>query len=83
MRGIVELILREGVLIVGIGLVLGLAGTLALRGVLQSQIYGLGSLDPLVIGIVLTTLAVVAVIACSLPARRAALVNPVSVLNQQ
>ena len=83
MRGIVDLILREAVLIVGIGLMLGLAGTLALRGVLQSQIYGLGSLDPLVIGIVLATLAVVAVIACSLPARRAALVNPVSVLNQQ
>jgi ABC-type lipoprotein release transport system permease subunit len=36
-----------------------------------------------VIGVVLATLAVVAVIACSLPARRAALVNPVSVLNQQ
>ncbi len=82
-RGIFALILREGLWLVGGGLLVGLAGTLALRRVLQSRIYGLGAFDPFVIGIVLLTLGTVALAACSLPARRATKVDPIVVLNQQ
>ena len=82
-RGIFNLILREGLWLIGIGLVLGLAGIAALRRALESQIYGLGVMDPVVIGIVVITLAMIALAACSLPARRATRVDPVTVLSQQ
>ena len=82
-RRIFTLVLREGILLVSGGLVLGFAGTVALDQVLQSQIYGLGTMDPLVMGVVMMILGLVALAACSLPARRAMHVDPVTVLNQQ
>jgi len=82
-RGIFRLVLREGLLLVACGLVLGVAGTVALRRSLQSEIYGLGAMDPMVMGIVMATLGIIAVAACSLPARRATQVDPVAVLTQQ
>jgi predicted permease len=80
---IFRLVLREGLWLVAGGLVLGFAGAFALRRALESQIYGLGALDPMVIGLVVVTLGLIALAACSLPARRATRVDPVSVLNQQ
>jgi predicted permease len=82
-RGIFQLIAKEGLWLVATGLVLGFAGTLALRRTLQSQIYGLGAMDPAVIAIVMLTLGVIALTACALPARRATRVDPVAVLNEQ
>jgi len=63
--------------------VLGLAGAVGLRRALESQIYGLGVMDPVVIGAVVVVLGMIALVACSLPARRATRVDPVTVLNQQ
>lgn len=82
-HGILRLVLREGAVLVTSGLVLGLAGTVSLRRVLASQICGLGAMDPRVIGIALLTLGMIALAACSLPARRATQVDPVAVLNRQ
>ena len=82
-RGIFKLVLREGLWLVVFGLILGFGGTLALRRVLQTQIYGLGALDPAVIASVLMILGTIALAACSLPARRATKVDPMTVLSQQ
>jgi predicted lysophospholipase L1 biosynthesis ABC-type transport system permease subunit len=82
-RGIFNLVLREGSVLVGVGLALGVAGAAALRGALQGQLYGLTSMDPLVNGLVLATMGAVALVACSLPARRATQMDPVTLLNQQ
>lgn len=82
-RGIFKLVLREGLWLVAGGLVLGFAGAVALRRALETQIYGLAVLDPRVLGLVVVTLGLIALAACSLPARRATHVNPVTVLNQQ
>jgi predicted permease len=79
---IFKLVVREGLWMVLSGLILGFGGAVVLRRTLQSQIYGLGALDPFVIGSVLLSLGIIAVAACSLPARRATKVNPVIVLNQ-
>jgi ABC-type antimicrobial peptide transport system permease subunit len=79
-RSILQLVLREGVLLVGIGLVAGLVGAVALRSVIASQLYGVGALDPMVILAVTAVLAVAALVACVGPARRAAKVNPVVAL---
>jgi putative ABC transport system permease protein len=58
--GVVNLVLREGFILVGIGLMLGVAGAVSLRTVVATEIYGVGPLDPLVIGGVAIVFGVVA-----------------------
>ena len=77
------MVLREGVLLVGGGLAIGLGGMFALRQAVENQIYGVGPTDPTVIFIVVATLGVVAIAACVLPARRATRVDPIITLNEQ
>jgi putative ABC transport system permease protein len=81
-RGIMRLVLREGAVLVLSGLAIGLIGALALRSVLASQVFGLGALDPMVIGAAVLVLGATAFVACALPARRAAQVNPAVALNR-
>jgi putative ABC transport system permease protein len=81
-RGIVRLVLWEGALLVMAGLAIGLLGALALRRVLASHVFGLGALDPIVIGAAVVVLCATAFIACALPARRAGRVNPAIALNR-
>jgi putative ABC transport system permease protein len=78
----VKLVVREGFVLVGVGLTLGMLAAVSLRSVIRSEIYGVGPLDPLVVGGVTVVFAVVAVCACIVPARRALRVDPVRVLNQ-
>ena len=63
--------LREGLLLIIGGFVLGAVGALALRKSLESQLFGVSATDPLVLAAVTGLLAAVAVVACALPARRA------------
>ncbi len=75
--------LREALWLLGAGLVLGVAGSVALRSVVAGQLYGVKPLDPVVMSAVVLTLAVVGLAACVLPARRATRVDPVMVLREQ
>ena len=70
-RSIFELVLREGLLLIGSGFAIGAAGALALRRSLESQLFGISAADPLVITLVAAILGAVAFVACALPARRA------------
>jgi predicted permease len=81
--GVVKLVFREGLLLVSTGLVLGLAGAVALRKAVANQVYGIRPFDPVVIGSVIFLLGIVALVACVLPARRALGVDPVTVLSEQ
>jgi ABC-type antimicrobial peptide transport system permease subunit len=81
--GIVKLVVREGLVLVGVGLGLGILAAVSLRSAIQSEIYGVGPLDPLVVGGVTIVFGIVALCACIVPARRAMRVDPVRVLNQQ
>jgi predicted permease len=80
---IFSLVLREGGLIVSIGAVMGLAGAFLLRQTLQSQLYQTGAMDPTVVAAVAAVLIAVALIACVLPARRAAKTDPLIALSDQ
>jgi predicted permease len=77
---IFDLVIREGLLLVAGGFVLGAVGALSLRQSLESQLYGVAAGDPLVIGAVVTLLALVAFLACALPARRATRIDPIAAL---
>jgi len=77
-RGIFALVLREGVLLMGLGFVAGAAVGRAM----ESQLYGVGAMDPAVMGAVAVVLGLVALIACAVPARRAARVHPMAALTE-
>ena len=74
------MMLGRGVRLVALGLVIGVAGSLAVTGLLQSLLVGVSRLDPLTIGGVVVILGAVAAAAAYLPARRAARVDPMVAL---
>lgn len=77
------MVLREGAMIVSIGVALGMAGAFLLRRTLQSQLYEIGAMNPTVIATVAGVLLAVALTACLLPARKAARTDPVVALTVQ
>ncbi len=79
---IFELVLREGLLLIAGGFVLGAIGAIALRKSLESQLFGVSATDPIVLAAVTAILAVVAVAACALPARRATRIDPIVALSE-
>lgn len=79
-RAIFELVLREGLMLIAAGFVLGGIGAVALRKSLETQLFGVSATDPIVLITVTGILAVVAVAACALPARRATRIDPIVAL---
>jgi ABC-type antimicrobial peptide transport system permease subunit len=75
-RGILRLVLREAIMLVLVGLAVGMAGAVALRSVIASQLYGVGAFDARVIIAATFVLGATALLACAGPARRAARVDP-------
>ncbi len=80
---VVALVVREGVALACIGLVLGLAGAYFVGRGMQSTLYGVGKIDLSVFGLVALVLLLAAVIACLLPAFRAASVQPMQALRAE
>ncbi len=79
-RSAFELVLREGAVIIGFGLALGVGGALLLGGVLEQHLYGVGAAEPSVLGVVTGLLAAVALLASAIPAFRAASIHPVQAI---
>jgi putative ABC transport system permease protein len=67
---------RSGMMPVALGLAVGLAAAAALSGLLAHQLYGVTAIDPSTYALAAGLLATVALVACLLPARRAARVDP-------
>jgi putative ABC transport system permease protein len=78
-----RLVLSQGMLLVVSGLMIGLLGTLGVGRGLQSVLYGVGGSDALALTFALFALAIVALIACWLPARRATRVDPMVALRTE
>ena len=79
---ILKLVLGQGMILTAIGLSAGLAGAMILTRTLSGLVYGVGTLDPFTFIAVPVMLAVVALLACVIPARRAASVDPITTLRQ-
>jgi len=73
---VVRLMVRQGVVLSGVGLLLGLAGAIALSRTLRSVLYGVTNTDPLTYALVTALLGAVAIAATWIPASRAARVSP-------
>ncbi|HYB96156.1 MAG TPA: ABC transporter permease [Vicinamibacterales bacterium] len=79
---ILRLVLGQGLLLTAIGLAVGLAGAAALARTLSGVVYGIGTFDPLTFAAAPLLLCGIALLACVLPARRAASVDPIAALRQ-
>ena len=82
-RDVIWLILRTGLQLTLVGTVLGLLGAAGLVRVISGFLPAMGVQDPVAIGAVTLLLLAVAVVACWLPARRAARVDPVTALRAE
>jgi predicted permease len=82
-RDVLVMVLREGGVLVTAGVVLGLLGALAASRLLAGFLFGVSTTDPAVFMAVPSLLAVVALGACVVPARRAARVDPVRALGSE
>jgi predicted permease len=77
---VVWLVMREVLVLVGVGVAFGLPAAFALAGLVRAQLYGIEPNDPPSIALATLLLAAVAVLAGYIPARRAAACDPVQVL---
>jgi predicted permease len=75
-----RLVLREGAWLAGIGLAIGVGGALLVARLVQGLLFGIDPFDPLGVGGPVLVLAGAALLACDLPARRAAATQPLEVL---
>jgi predicted permease len=82
-RGIVRLILREAMLLLAIGLGAGVALALVAARTASSMLFGLKPYDPATLAFAIATLALVAIAASYIPARRAAGVDPMVALREE
>ena len=82
-KDVMSLVLGEGMSVILLGLAVGLAGALALTKFLSSLLFGVTATDPLTFASVAVLLAVVALAACYIPARRALLVDPMLALRYE
>ena len=80
---VLRMVLRESLLLVSIGVIIGIATALAASRLVASMLYGLSTADPLTYGAVALLLIAVAILACWFPARRAAHVDPVVALRAE
>jgi putative ABC transport system permease protein len=77
---ILRMVLGQGLALTAAGLGLGLAGAVFLTRTLAGLVYGVGTLDPLTFAAVPAILCIVALLACLVPAVRAASVDPITTL---
>ena len=78
-----RLVLRQGLLLAGIGVLLGALGAVALGRVLTSLLFGVSATDPAIYAAVTAVLAAVALLATYVPARRATRVSPMVALRYE
>ena len=78
-----SLVVRQGMTLTAMGLVIGLLGAVAATRFLSAMLYETAALDPWTFAIVPFVLAAVALVACYLPARRAARIDPIAALRAE
>jgi putative ABC transport system permease protein len=79
---LLRLVMSNGLVLTGIGLAVGVAGAVALTRLLGTLLFGVGARDPITLTVSAIVLAIVAMLACYVPARRAAKLDPLAALRE-
>jgi putative ABC transport system permease protein len=79
---ILNLVVRQGLIIVGIGLVTGILGSMILTRLIQSLLYGVSGENPIALLTAISVLALAAFLACLVPALRAIRIDPMIALRE-
>jgi putative ABC transport system permease protein len=80
---VLGMVIRDGMKVIVVSLIVGLASAAAATRLLASQLFGVSTVDPLTFTAVPAILAMVALVACYLPARRASRVDPIVALRAE
>ena len=80
---VLRLVVGEGLRLCGLGVGLGLAGSVPLTCLLRSVLFGVGPFDPVTLAAASAALVLVAVMACYIPARRAVMIDPMTALRHE
>lgn len=80
---IVSLVLKDITALMGVGIIIGLAGGLSILGAVKSLLFGIKTADPFVTGTAIGLLLLTGFLAASLPAHRAATVDPMLALREE
>jgi ABC-type antimicrobial peptide transport system permease subunit len=80
---IVRLVLTSGAKLAVIGCAAGLVGALAVSRLLSSMLFNVSATDPLILTASIVTMIVLSMVACAIPAQRAASANPVDALRAE
>jgi putative ABC transport system permease protein len=83
MRDVLKLVIGQGMVLVFVGVALGLAASLALTRTIKNLLFGVSATDPLTFAAIALLLVAVALLACFVPARRAARVDPMIALRNE
>jgi predicted permease len=73
---VLRMVLADGAMLLGIGMALGIAGSLAATRLLEGLLYGVAPRDPVTFVAVISVMGLVGLAACTIPALRAARVDP-------
>jgi putative ABC transport system permease protein len=82
-KDVMRLVIGRGIKLAFTGVVIGLGGALALTQLMKTLLFGVSSTDPLTFAAVAILLMAVALLACWIPARRAAKVDPMIALRSE
>jgi predicted permease len=82
-REVLRLMIRQGIGLAAAGAILGIGAAMGLTRLIASMLYGVHASDPLTISVVAAILAIVVLLACYVPARRATTVDPMVALRYE
>ena len=77
---VLSMVVRQGMMLAIIGIAVGITGALGLTRLMANLLFGVQATDPMTFGAISLLLALVALLACYLPARRAARLDPMNAL---
>ena len=82
-KQVLQMVLKEGIVLIALGLGLGLAGAMFVGHAVKSTLYGVGTIDVGAISVVSILLLASAMFACYFPAQRATKVDPMVALRYE
>ena len=82
-RSVLRMVVREGLMLVLLGIALGFGVTFALRGAVEGLLYGVQPFDPVSLALAAGTLLTTSLVACSIPGIRAARLDPLTAVREE